>query len=74
MIVLGGKAYVFLNEDTEVQGSVDSWTTSAHLQGARLTSKLLLFAFLAQFIDLLDVLCLFPDQSTRGTNLSDLIE
>lgn len=74
MIVLGGKTYVFLSEDTEVEGSVDSQTTSAHLWGAKLISKLFLFTFLAQFVDLLDVLCLFPDHSTQGTNLSDLIE
>lgn len=74
MIVLGGKTYIFLSEHTEVQGSVNSQTRSAHLRGARLISKGLLFAFLAQFIDLLDVLCLFPDQPIRITNLSDLIE
>lgn len=74
MIALGGKAYIFLSEHAEVQGSVSRQTRSAHLGGARLISKVLLFAFLAQFIDLLDVLCLFPDQSIRITNLSDLIE
>lgn len=49
----GGKAPILLSGDTEVQRGVNNWATSAYLGGPRLSSELLLFAFLAQLIDLL---------------------
>lgn len=74
IIVLGVKAHIFLSEDIEVQGSVNNPARSAYRGGAGLTPQLLLFAFLAQVIDLMYVLRLFPDQCIRLANLSDLTE